>query len=255
MSETTPEPTATAESNVAPAPAAAAPPAKKRVAIALTGDSFTANFVQSFIQSMFALWNSNKYEIALCFGQSSMVHFARMRSLGLATTRGVDQKVFNDLPLDVVVMIDSDIVFSPQQLMRLIDGTDVHPVVCGLYRMADLQHFACCSKWDTAHFAEHGTFQMETPDSIRAWRESTGLAFMPCVYTGLGFFAARKAVWDTLKYPYFDGEVQTIQSKDGVTIVDIMGEDTCLCRNIINAGHQIMVDCSLIVGHDKRIVI
>jgi hypothetical protein len=230
-------------------------PQKKRVAISLTGDSFTANFTQSLVRSLYALWNSGRYEVVMCFGQSSMVHFARMRSLGLSTTRGRDQKIFNDMPVDVVVMIDSDIVFSPEQLMQLIDATDIHPVVCGLYRMADLQHFACCTKWDTAYFAEHGTFEMETPQSIQAWRENTQLRFASCVYTGLGFFAARKSVWDALQYPYFHADLEVIEGKDGVVIQDLLGEDTCLCRNIIKAGFNIMMDCTLIVGHEKRIVI
>ena len=40
-----------------------------------------------------------------------------MQTLGLDVLRGVQQKPFNNLDFDVWVTIDSDVIFSPQQLI------------------------------------------------------------------------------------------------------------------------------------------
>ena len=39
--------------------------------------------------------------------------------------------------------------------MGLLDATEKHPVVAGVYRMADLEHFAVVKTWDTNYFAKN----------------------------------------------------------------------------------------------------
>ena len=43
-----------------------------------------------------------------------------MQTLGLYVLRGIQQKPFNNLDFDIWVTIDSDIIFTPQQLIDLI---------------------------------------------------------------------------------------------------------------------------------------
>jgi hypothetical protein len=228
---------------------------KKRVMIGLPGTTFSHNFLMSWTQTLNALWASNKYEVMVAPGQSSFVSFARMKTLGLDVTRGKDQKPFNGLPYDVYLTLDSDVVFSPQQVIELIESTTIHPVVCGYYLMSDLKHFACVKEWDEGFFAKHGTFKFLEPGDIENWKQTTGASFMPVSYNGLGFWAMRKEALDALQYPYFHAEIQHIKGDNDVELYDICSEDVAFCKNLQKAGYTVMLHTGLRVGHEKPIVI
>lgn len=230
-------------------------PRKKRVIIAVPGDNFSNKFLISWTRTMNVLWSSSKYDVVIAPGVSSCVHFARMHTLGLSVLRGCDQKPFNDMDYDVWVTLDSDIVWSPEQILELIENTEVHPVVAGQYMMADTQHLAVVKDWDTDFFAEHGSFQFLTPTDIANWKNETNLKFMPVSYVGLGMFACRKEVLNALQYPFFYTPLQEIRTKDGVLLRDIAGEDVSFIKNIQAAGYTIMLNTDLRVGHEKRVVL
>ncbi len=256
-------------------PSAAASP-KKKVIIGLPGDRFSQAFLLSWTETLVALLNSGRYEVIVSPGKSSFVSFARMQTLGLDVLRGKSQKPFNGADYDVFVSIDSDVVFSPVQLMELIECTSVHPVVSGYYMMANNKHFAVVRDWNKSHFAEHGTFAFLEPKeveedikafgaelearrkAVEAKEELKPLSppkFIKVSYAGLGFFACRKEVLDALSYPYFNRELQRIRGKDGVELVDMCSEDVALCKNIEDAGFDIMLNTRLRVGHEKSVVL
>lgn len=235
--------------------AAGMPPVKKRVIFGLTGNSFSSNFLVSWTRTLYALWESGRYDVVVAPGVSSFVSFARMKTLGLDVMRGKDQKPFNGMPYDVWVTIDSDIVFTPDHVMELIESTNIHPVVSGSYMMSDLKHMACVKDWDETFFAQHGTFQFLTPEEIEAWRTETGALFMPVSYNGMGFWAMRKEALDALSYPYFNQELQRIKTEDGKELVDMCSEDVSFCKNLQKAGFQVMLHTRLRVGHEKPLVI
>lgn len=257
MSETAPNVTELVNEPVAApaAPAVAEPPRKKRVVIALPGREYSQNFLLSFVRTFYALWESNKYEIVISPGYSSFVTFARMKTMGLDVLRGADQKPFNGLEYDVWVTIDSDMVWNPEQFVALLESTDVHPVVSGLYRMADLEHFACVKTWDTEFFKKNGTFQFMRIEDLKTWKEETQMKFMEVSYNGMGFFAARKEVLDKLSYPFYDAPVQEIVGEDGKLLRDMCSEDVAFCKNIQKAGYSVYVNTDIIVGHEKMLII
>jgi hypothetical protein len=199
-----------------------------------------------------------------------------MQTLGLNVMRGKNQKPFNGEPYDVYLTLDSDIAFSPVQLIELIESTKIHPVVCGSYMMADGKHFAVVKDWDKEYFLEHGTFRfLEMSDlepHFRAFeaeltmrraalerKEELGPLsppeFMKVSYAGMGFFACRKEVLDALQYPYFHRELQRMRTKEGVELVDMCSEDVAFCKNIEDAGFDIMLNTRLRVGHEKTVVL
>lgn len=232
------------------------PDVKKRVVIGLPGREFSNTFLVSIIRALYTLWESKQYEVVICPAYSSFVTFSRMQTLGLDVRRGVTQKPFDGMPYDVFVTIDSDIVFNPEQLVELIQNCcELHPVVSGVYRMADLKHIACVKDWDTAYFAEHGTFEFMTLESLNAWKEETKQKFMEVSYNGMGFFAVRKEVLDKLEYPYFNAELQEIVTPDGKVMRDMCSEDVAFCKNIQKAGYGVHINTDLVVGHEKALVI
>lgn len=144
------------------------------------------------------------------------------------------------MPFGVYITLDSDMVFTPEHIVELIESTDIHPVVAGYYMMADVKHFAAVKDWNTEYFAQHGTFEFLTPQDVINWKNETGAKFMPVNYVGMGFFAVRKEALDKLQYPFFNGELQRITRPDGTELVDMCGEDVAFCKNFQAAGYTIL---------------
>lgn len=228
---------------------------KKKVIIGLPGSSFTNNFLISWTRTLYALWQSEKYEVIIAPGSSSFVSFARMKTLGLDVLRGKDQKPFNDTEYDVYITIDSDIVFSPQNIIDLIESTETHPVVAGYYMMSDCKSLAVVKDWDTTYFSKTGTFKFMTIEDINSWKSATGSNYIPVSYVGMGFFAITKEVLNKLKYPYFNSELQKIVTEDGKELVDMCSEDVSFCKNVQSLGYEIFVNTEIRVGHEKSLII
>jgi hypothetical protein len=240
---------------------------KKRVVIGLPGSHFSNNFLISWTQALFVLWEAG-YQVVVSPATSSFVTFARMKTLGLDVLRGMDQKPFNgELDYDVYVSLDSDMVFTPGMLMELIESTDVHPVVSGYYMMADGRNLAVVKEWSEPYFVKHGTFQFLTVKDVEDYRgplEGTNFAdlpldkkFMEVSYAGMGFFACRKEVLDSLKYPFFDAPLQrlSLATAEGKTLVDLCSEDVAFSKNVQAAGYKIQLHVGLRAGHEKSVIL
>lgn len=228
----------------------------KSVIIALPGRTFSDNFLKAWTQTLFVLFEK-KYKVTISFEYSSFVTFSRMKTLGLDVKRGPDQKPFNGMiDYDVWLTIDSDIVFTPEQVIELIENTDMHPVVSGLYKMQDMKHYACVKEWDEEYFIKNSTFEFLTEEYIENYKKTEKQKFITVAYNGMGFFACRKGVIEKLKYPYFYRDLQEIKDKDGnIIMIDICSEDVSFCKNLQDAGFSINVNCELRVGHEKPIIL
>ena len=240
---------------VLPVPTAQPALPVKKIVFALPGDTFSSKFLISWTSTISKLWETRKYDIMISPATGSFVPFVRMTTLGLDVLRGQEQKPFGGQPFDVWITIDSDIVFTYEQVEKLIEATEEHPVVAGMYRMSDLVNYAFVKEWDTSYFKTNGTFKFIKPEDIEVWKKETDFKYFPVVYSGMGFMAIRKEVFDNIKYPYFDSEVITIEADDGKVIRDICSEDVSFCKKITQAGYQIMVNTDIRVGHIKSLVI
>jgi len=228
---------------------------KKKIIFGLPGDNFSSKFLLSWTATINALWESKKYDIVVSTGVSSFVTFARMQTLGLDVLRGIGQKPFDNMDFDVWITIDSDIIFTPQQIMDLIESTEQHPVVSGMYRMSNLTSYTIVKDWDTEYFAKNGTFKFLTPEDVTKWKSETNLKFLPVHYTGLGFFAITREVLRKMTYPYFNSELQEIITEEGKILRDVCSEDVAFCKNILKLGIPIVINTDIRVGHNKLIVI
>jgi hypothetical protein len=227
----------------------------KKIVFALPGDNFSSKFLIAWTATISRLWETRRYDIMISPATGSYVPFVRMATLGLDVLRGEDQKPFNGQDFDVWITIDSDIVFTYEQIINLIESTEEHPVVAGMYRMSDLVNYAFVKDWDQTYFKDKGTFQFITPEEIEKWKKETEFKYFPVVYSGMGFMAIKKEVFDKIKYPFFDSEILTIQKEDGSVIRDICSEDVSFCRKLTQAGYQIMINTDIRVGHIKPLII
>lgn len=222
----------------------------KTVAVALPGREFSGNFLKNWSQTLLTLTQKG-YKIIMLNEYSSFVPFSRMKTLGLNVLRGATQVPFNgEVDYDVWLTIDSDIFFIPEQVIELIEDTDKYPVVSGLYRMSDLQHYAAVKEWDDEYFKKYGTFEF-----LKVKDLDTSEKYMKVAYNGMGFFACRKGVIENLRYPYFSYPLVEIETEDGKVLRDMCSEDVAFCKNLKDAGYRVIVNTSLRVGHEKTLVI
>ena len=222
----------------------------KKVIIALPGREYSGSFLKNWSQSLIELTRRG-YQVTMINEYSSFVAFSRMKTLGLDVLRGASQVPFGgQFDYDVWVTIDSDMFFLPEQLIELIEDTDKHPVVSGLYRMTDMIHYAAVKEWDVEYFKKHGTFEF-----IKVKDLDTSEKYTKVAYNGMGFFACRKGVIENLKYPYFSYPLIEIEAEDGKLIRDMCSEDVAFCKNLKDAGYHVVVNTSLRVGHEKMLVI
>jgi len=182
---------------------------------------------------------------------------------GCSVMRGPDQLPFNGaLKYDCIISIDSDIVFTSEQVIDLIESSKIHSVVSGIYRMEDMKSFCAVESWDTQYYVKNGgCFQFLTEEKINEYKSATGLNYMPCAYAGLGFCAFRYGVLEDsrLKYPWFHSDVQVIKTDDPNVpeLHDMASEDVALFRKLIDTGiiPHVMVRLDMRVGHEKSVVL
>lgn len=222
----------------------------KKVIVALPGREYSGNFLKNWSETLMVLTQKG-YKVTMVNEYSSFVSFSRMKTLGLDVMRGAAQVPYDGkFDYDVWLTIDSDIFFVPEQVIELVEDTDKYPVVSGLYRMTDLKHFAAVKEWDMEYFKKHGTFEFLKVEGL-----DTSKKYMKVAYNGMGFFACRKGVIEKLKYPYFSYPLIEIETENGRVLRDMCSEDVAFCKNLKDAGYDVIVNTSLRVGHEKTLVI
>jgi|UniRef100_A0A6C0CNN5 hypothetical protein len=221
----------------------------KKVIVAFPGREYSGDFLMVWSETLLALTKEG-YQIALVNQYSSFVPFARMKTLGLDVLRGKDQKPFDGkLDYDVWLTIDSDVIFTPKQVMEIIEDTDKHPVVSGMYRLGTTQ-YSPVQEWNTEYFKKNGYFEFMSKDSIDPNKKYISVA-----YNGMGLFACTKEVLESLKYPYFHHPPIELDLEDGNSVTEMVSEDVAFCRNIKEAGYDITVNTNIVVGHEKKLIL
>jgi len=221
----------------------------KKVIVAFPGREYSGDFLMVWSETLLALTKEG-YQVALVNQYSSFVPFARMKTLGLDVLRGKDQKPFDGkVDYDVWLTIDSDIIFTPKQVMEIIEDTDKYPVVSGMYRLSATQ-YSPVQEWDTEFFKKNGHFEFVTKDSIDPNKKYISVA-----YNGMGLFACKKEVLESLKYPYFYHPPVEMELDEGNSVSEMLSEDVAFCRNIKEAGYDITVNTNIVVGHEKRLIL
>jgi hypothetical protein len=232
-------------------------PAPKRVIVSVTGNFYSYHFLKSWTQTIYTLLEATKkYDVKILIENSK--HYSKMQTMGLDPSLGPDQVPFHgEVDYDIWLTINSNMVFSAEQVIALIESTEAHPAVSGIYRREDLNHFDGIVEWDDDFLIEHKEHRFVTLEEIEKYRRNPNAnKFIPMVYSGLGFFACRREVLEAMKYPYFHHPLRDVQDKDGkVAMVDLCTEEMAFCRNLNAAGYMIHVNTDLRVGQENNYVV
>ena len=219
----------------------------KKIVFCLPGREFSNNFMQSWSELL--LWcTQNGIQPLLSNAYSPLLYYVRNMCLGGNNLAGVDQKPFQgQVDYDYIMWIDSDVVFNPSHLTRLLDADK--DIVSGLYMMADNTHYATVEHWDNDFFKKNGHFQFLNRELVKVKK-----APFVVDYTGFGWILMKKGVVESLQYPWFQ-PIWKEYEIDGKIIRDFTMEDVAFCHMIKEKGYDIWIDPEVIVGHEKSFVI
>ena len=216
---------------------------KPQIVFCVPGKQFSGNFLDSWTHLLVHCMNQ-KYDIALSRQESPVIYYVRNLCLGGDLTKGPDQLPFqNQLNYTHMMWIDSDMVFTPDQFMRLLEHDQ--DIVAGVYKTKSGMNFAAVEHWDEEKFQRDGVFDFMTEESI-AGRES----LIDVAYTGFGFVLVKRGVFESLKYPWFRPLFHNINGLE-----DFSSEDVSFCLQIREKGFKIWVDPTIRVGHEKPCIL
>jgi len=215
---------------------------QKKIIACLPGDSFSDNFVKSIIN--LTAWAALAgHNLRLSFAKSCNIYYVRNMCLGGQVMAGKDQKPFQGEHYDYILWIDSDQVFNPEDLDKLIKR-DLD-IVGGLYLMEGGMKYAAVKDWDENFFKKYGCFNFLTPADTKHT-----IAPIEVAYTGFGFLLVKHGVFETMEYPWFRQKMINIGN-----MKDACMEDVYFCLTARENGYKIYVDPTVIVGHEKKEVL
>lgn len=221
----------------------------KKVIIALPGKEYSSAFLMGWSETLLKLTQQG-YQVALTSDYSEYTPFTRMKSLGLDNLRGDDQKPFDGkVDYDVWITIDSNIIFSPKQVIELIEDTDKYPVISGVHRLPDMKSISAVRKLDDAYFSENGVYEYIKLDTL-----DKEIKHIEVEYSSMGFMACKKGVIESLVHPYFNYPVKVHEVGDK-SISQVLPDDASFCKRLTDAGHTITLNTDLFVGNEKRLII
>lgn len=213
------------------------------IVFCLPGASFSGKFLECWTQ-LLAWCLDNNIKPILSRSQSCNIYYVRNMCLGADVMRGKDQKPFNgELNYDYIMWIDSDIIFTPDQFETLLKHDK--DIVSGVYFMEGGKYLATVKEWDEKHFEHKGHFQFMTLNDIKMKEELIEVA-----YTGMGFMLVKMGVFESMEYPWF----KPIDKKIG-NAVDFTMEDVAFCLKAQQKKYKILIDPTIKVGHEKKVLL
>lgn len=236
-----------------------------KIVFCIPGRQFSNKFLTSWSETLLSFTRAG-HQVFLSNQYSSVVYYARNQCLGGSVVKGTEQKPFDGkLEYDYMVWVDSDMVFTPQQVARMIGHmeTDSSKDIIGSACLTeDDTTFNILDKgeWDFNKFIENkGSFKHMKREDLFTKKDQ----LFEVDYCGFGLMCVRKGVFEALEYPWFkplfyDFQVET-QDASGNTeqrkIQDFCSEDVAFCRSVIEKGYSVWVDPLVTVGHEKSVVL
>lgn len=160
------------------------------------------------------------------------------------TSPATAEKPFGGMAYDVIMWIDSDQIFEPDDFFRLLESP--HDVTTGWYLGNDGGVLALPKSDDATIAAKLGDCRKWlTSEEVRNY----DTAYMPLHTCGMGWFCLKRGVLERLQAPWFFYHPDL--AKEDRFHSPLSGEDSVLCDKLRNIQVPIMLDTSVHVGHEK----
>ena len=203
-----------------------------KVIFCVPGNTFSNRFVKCWTALQQELHKQNiEYELMCEYAPN--IYYIRGMLLGGNYSHGPSQHPWQGKKeYDYIMWIDSDIVFKPEHFFKLLEHDK--DIVSGLYlkkpqtdSMADIPtSFACFVDDDYRNLMTH---------------EANG-ELINVRANGMGWMLVKKGVFEKIDYPWFG-------------MINHHGEDLSFQLRAKDAGFDSYVDTSIIVGHEKEVVL
>lgn len=185
------------------------------------GSMVDAKYLTSLLDTIKVL---DKKGISWKFITTYTSHVAMAREQALFELSDDDSDVFiPKFDYGKLIWIDSDIVFKPEDVIKLYESDK--DIVSGCYLMS--------GSYIAAFLKE------QEPLEVYGLKGD----LIPIKVCGFGFIAIKKGVFESIQRPVFQDN-----NGDGI----LVGEDATFCRKAIAAGYTIWLDESIFVGHIKK---
>tara|TARA_A100001201_G_scaffold126993_1_gene111586 strand:- start:328 stop:1011 length:684 start_codon:yes stop_codon:yes gene_type:complete len=213
------------------------------VVITTPGNKMCSGYVKSLLNTI-SILNQRKITWIYQNESSSIVSNAREATI----SGSISLEINNSSPgkgtysYDKIFMIDSDIVWSPDQFLELLNA-DVD-FISGVYYEKTGTHAM-------VHVNPDGQGPMPREEVNRLQNTNELIE----VYgVGLGFVCVKRGLFEELKRPWF--KIGTMVYRVDDIDYDIpVGEDLYFCERVSQNNHKIYVNPKIVVGHVKENVV
>lgn len=194
------------------------------------------SMMTTYIKSLLALTKRLEQEgMTWAWSSEYSSHVADAREITLSGTYQNlinEQRPFHgEITYDVLLWIDSDIAFTPDDAMKLIKSDK--KIITGAYLLAT---------GESVVYKE----MLKKPFVIDEIQKMSELVKVDGC--GFGFLAVKSGVFESLTRPWFQAALAT--TDDGITF-PMIGEDLSWCIRVKNAGYEIWFDPTVRVTHHK----
>ena len=78
-------------------------------------------------------------------------------------------------------------------------------------------------------------------------------------YTGMGWMLVKKGVFEKMEYPWFRPEMTSMDITDPsgneIKVKEFTTEDVFFCRKVKEMGFKVLVDTSVVVGNEIKLIL
>lgn len=144
-------------------------------------------------------------------------------------------------PYDLILWIDSDMVFSEFQFIQLYNAimeNEDCDIITALYRTESGKKFVCALEPEIDSWVK----LISDAEMLRLPKIPFEIA-----YAGFGFLLMKREVLSELQFPYFREVYQEVNGRQ-----EFLGEDFSFCHIVRQAGFKIFAHPTCIVGHCKE---
>lgn len=217
-----------------------------KIIFCLPGSSFSKEFLQSWSDLLFNLVSLG-HSVKMSTAYDANVFYSRTRCLCSETLKGKDQKPFGgQLEYDYMFWIDSDIVFTADQVLQLIKHDK--DIVSGCYVMHNNQHYPIVIDMDNDFYLKHGHYDFL--DRKRLAERAEQKELFEAAYVGFGFMCVKRGVFESLTYPFFS-PLHIDFGTDHLS--EYASEDVSWCIRVREKGYKVLIDPTVQVAHQKLI--
>lgn len=226
---------------------------KTSVAFCVPGNSFSPGFFASWTKLLhFLHLNPDVIEPHYINYYSPNIYNLRNQMLGGKSNGGKFQiPCKDDYELDYIFLIDSDMVFDPMQVFRVLYKMEKYKLdaMIAPYYMSDGKTLTVIKDDSEKTLIEKGQFVYYSFQELQTiGKLNENMADVE--NGGFGFACIAARCFEKIEYPWFEPMKYESEELNG-----FYNDDTSFFKKFKKAGFYLACDTSVMIGHDKTVTL